>query len=83
MWVKVSLHLDGDIGIGTDKKQKGLEAELEMKIDRSMRGDEFKNILQKTVLMIWNEQCSELKPRKILDINDKQLKQFLYEDGLG
>jgi hypothetical protein len=46
MWVKVSLHLDGDFGISNVKKEiKGLEAELELKIDRSMRGDEFKNII--------------------------------------
>ena len=33
--------------------------------------------------MIWNERCKEIQPRKPLDVSDKQLKNYLYEDGLG
>ena len=45
MWVKVGLKLDGDLTNKEMGKIQGLEAELEMKIDRTMRGEEFKHIL--------------------------------------
>ena len=53
-----------------------------MKIERTMRGGEFRNILQKKVLMIWNEVCKDIKDRKPIEVTDKQLKNYLYEDGL-
>ena len=78
MWVRVYLRIRSS---NLSAKSEGLEADFQMKIERSMKGSEFKNILQKTVLMIWNERCENIKEKNDL-APDKLPSKLLENDNL-
>jgi hypothetical protein len=60
MWVKVNLQVQmSRWGLPASEEGDSLDATLEMKIERTMKGGEFKNTLQKLLLMIWNEHIKE------------------------
>jgi hypothetical protein len=86
MWVKVNLCVQmSKWGLPANAESDSLDATLEMKIERTMKGGEFKNILQKLLLMIWNEHIKETTKGTKNNVPNPvgKIQQMLNEDQFG
>ena len=55
MWIKTTINFSYMIGY-TNRRS---ESHLELKLDRTMPIDEYKKLMQKLSIKIWNKQCLE------------------------